>query len=266
MNAPLSSCLKTNKSLSLLGLFCNNNFYVQKIKLLLGRIGQVCLVFFRSQLGFCIESVPAISIIGDSHSRHTYYYLLYLLNRLNANMPFKLMENWRADKFRFYWAGYMRDMTTGFQNEINELKRILHNKTTPKKSVIMMSSAHWDISRKNSVGFLQQLPKLATLVSDVINEGKVRVLWWAAPPFPNRMTDRNTYIIQAVNKVAIYWLKAAGAEVIDSVSMMQSVNEFNVCGNHYLCVTPSDKNVTGEFGQVLADILFAKMCYRAHAV
>ncbi len=178
-------------------------------------------------------------------------------------MPFKLMENWRTDRLRFSWAGYMHNVINAFKQEVNELKMILHNQTTNTKPVVIMSSAHWDISRKNSVQFLQQLPKLATLVSDVINKDKARVIWWTAPPFPNKMTDRNTYIIQAVNKVAVYWLKAAGAEVIDSVSMMQSVNEFNVCGNHYLCVQPSDMSVAGEFGQVLADIIFAKMCYYA---
>ena len=88
---------------------------------------------------------------------------------------------------------------------------------------------HWNLLYRKLPQYLLHTKRLATLVNKVAKNSTIRKINVSATPWPNRLnTFRNVYIVQALNNIAVSWMRAAGATVLDINDFLHAVNDYDV--------------------------------------
>ncbi len=191
-------------------------------------------------------------------------YLIKMLGKLNKTWPTHL-RNARVDNVKFRWADFASVLYQRFYEEVKMLRRFLRNLGTSMpdrhKPVVILSGMHWNMKHRMLPQYLLHTRRLATLVKQVISGGKIRIIYVSSVPWPNNLDGfRNLYIVRALNSIAVSWMRAAGAQVLDISDFLYAVNDYNVCGGHYMCVIPRTQKVEGIFGQIVADTIIKEIC------
>ena len=203
-----------------------------------------------------------ISFLGDSHSRYNFFYLLKLLGNLDPKMPQVLRGTRTVDNIKFQWGHYASELFKKFNAELTSLTQLLQtNKSVKHKPVVILSAMQWNMKDRKTAQYLFDTKRLASQVKKVVSDGKIRIIYISATPWPNNQNElRNLYIVRALNSIAVTWFRDAGAQVLDISDMLYSVNDYDVCKGHYMCIKPSTQKVDGMFGPVVADMIIKEIC------
>lgn len=203
-----------------------------------------------------------ISFLGDSHNRYNFFYLLMLLGKLDPKTPQVLRGTKTVDNIKFQWGNYAKELFRRFNAEVINLTELAKtNKSVKHKPVVILSAMQWNMKDRKTAEYLLYTKQLADLVKKVVKNDKIRIIYLAATPWPNRESQlRNVYIVRALNSIAVKWFRAAGAQVLDISDMLYSVNDHDVCKGHYMCIKPKTQEILGLFGPVVADAIIKEIC------
>ncbi len=194
--------------------------------------------------------------------RYNFFYLLMLLGKLDPNMPQILRSTTTVENIKFMWGNYASELLRKFNLELTNLRDLLNTTTSSKhKPVVILNAMQWNMRDRKTAEYLKDTKQLAELVQTVVSNDKIRVIYLTTVPWPNNLSDlRNLYLVRALNSIVVTWFREAGAQVLDISDMLYSVNDYNVCKNHYLCIRPSTQEVQGFFGPVVADAIIKEIC------
>lgn len=223
------------------------------------------------QTSKCLMEYDSILLAADSHMRHIFYYMTSFLTGPSTDWDYKSHLNLRYEHLAFAWYPKLDDYVQ-FLSELRDslasgrfLGRLLKKKGK-HGNLIMMNAGHHDIDW-GAMRVFVRIEKVLTILRDIFilaRKNNVRLIWLSHPPFPWKLTikgyGRNNFILAGMNRWMITQLKRIGFEVIDYFDLIFSLNDYDVCNGHYMCVIPSTGEILGSPGQAIADLILYRIC------
>lgn len=232
-----------------------------------------------ARLRDCLNEYDNVDIVGDSHLRLIYYYLLTFITGPYKDWEVKEHLDLKCGHFRFWWRPRGKD----FLEYLQELKSSLideplfgfTNRQSKKRGrLIVMGIGHHDIdiqkwdSILNGAGlYFSNMRKVLRLLSDIVELSRIndiKLLWLAHPGMQWKYTvvasGRNNYLLAAMNQWLLPQIIQLGIPVFNFFDMTFVLNDQDACSGHFLCVFPSKHVPEGHAGQAMADLLFTQIC------
>ena len=217
------------------------------------------------------NSLFQVTLIGDSHMRYWFYYILIRLGLLPRNVPQKLMDSMDVENLGFRWGHFMVYLIDKVKAEIKRLENatgntpsLKHNRKRKRKPLLIINAIDWDMLHGSMAGYFTEVYKLVELLKGVVKKNNIRVLYLSGVAFNNKNKPREWpflgYIFRAVNQVVLEKMEYIGVETINVNTMLFSVNGYPVYTDHYLQVVPQHQVIYGTFGPGAADRILHHIC------
>ena len=207
-------------------------------------------------------------IVGDSHLRYTYVYLLELLDSLPPGMQPKFQHDFYLNNKQFIWAPYVSDV-------LKTMKDVLSNKTSLLPKFIVLSGGAWDLRYEGFSFFIQNALKFVSYMKQPEIRRALRnvsIIWMGLVAYPDisppRLTTlnyRNNGAIAALNAWVEIELEQLGITYVDPLPMTLPMQDHPVCVAHYICSRKSENNTSvpqtfGLIGIHVAHLMLQELC------
>ena len=197
----------------------------------------------KEKLSKCmLEKYNKVLFVGDSHIRYVYMYTKSLLGYMKKSETGRDMVDkdlYKTVKFVFvtYAEGYAKALDI-VENELKIGDKIL----------ILTSLGAWDTHYKTPTSFVKGVQSGLKKLELIKQKYAIDVIWQTIPPVSQAIEHSvgaygkvklsNTFVNSALNMWLSSWLESIGVHVIDLLEIARAIKNEDVCGGHYLCITP----------------------------
>ena len=228
----------------------------------------------------CLMEYDSVTIVGDSHMRHLYYYFMTFATAPDPTWSMKEHQDLRGGHLSFFW----RPRGWEFNDYLESLRQDLLDNTwsglnfhwkRKRGHVILMNSGHHDFEYipgfvlfNGGPGlFITNRKQTVALIKDLVviaRTKNVHLVWITHPPFPFEYSldkaCRNNFQLAASHQWLLPLMTETGISVINIFDLTYVLNDINVCNGHYLCVDPSVHQIMGDPGRTMADLILTQIC------
>ena len=217
----------------------------------------------KEKLSKCmLEKYNKVFFVGDSHIRYVYIYTKALLRYMKKGETGKAMmkkDSYKSVNFGF--VTYAKNFVKGLNNIKKKIK-------LGDKILLLASVGAWDTHYDIPTSFVKGIQSGLKKLKFLKEKYDIKVIWQTIPPVPqaieyslggnHKVKVSNTFVNSALNVWLSTWLESIGVNVIDLLEIARAIKDTNVCGGHYLCITPQKTmfGVVGleAIGQILEEV------------
>ena len=221
----------------------------------------------------CLMEYDSVTIVGDSHLRHLYYYVMTFVTGPDPTWSMKEHKDLRGGHLSFFWrprGGEFNDYLESLRQDLldNTWSGFNFHRKRTRGHVILINSGHHDFENLwgPSLFFMNQ-KRTVSLVKDLVviaRTKNIHLVWITHPPFQFEYSldnaCRNNFQLAAAHQWLLPRMIETGISVINIFDLTYVLNDVNVCTGHYLCVVPSVHQIMGDPGRTMANVILTQIC------
>jgi len=191
-------------------------------------------------------------IIGDSHLRYVYLYMLQSLNLVPRNILGKFHHNHHVQNVYFFWNRQATNLSQHLQQSVHPLGQ------NQSKPILIMDVGPRDLQ-------LETIRYVVTTMQPVLRfiqeNPDFDYMWYGQGSFPDKDNNwifrgsRNNYSFPALNAWALKHMKKMGIPVFDIWPISLALQNKTVCGAHHLCY--NKRGFSGAAGKYISNMMIS---------
>ena len=215
----------------------------------------------RDRLCACVQRFDRIVLVGASHMRFKYDFILELCSPDGNGLPKKHSST---------SSGNAVYVNCPFANNFDSVRHLENNVSlTPRSLVILQTGAHDLVFKGLPVTMEKQVERFVDILHDIkLSSNRIgfQLILQTMPPVPDVSLfhtngGRNNFAIAAFAQLLTIRARNLHIEVFDEFHTLLRMQYDNVCGMHYICRTGEPKLITtGHSGMMAFFLQMSRVC------